>query len=91
LRGEKDPLMSITIELDSHTEELLRAQASARGVPVEDYLRSVAEQVAMGAMVRRASLEEFERDLDAFSEGTEHLPVLSAAALTREAMYQDHD
>jgi hypothetical protein len=44
--------------------------------------------VAVGS---RASLAEFEQDLDLFSEGTETLSELTAADLSREAMYADHD
>jgi hypothetical protein len=36
-------------------------------------------------------LEEFEAAMDALAEGTEHLPVLSAEALTRAGIYRDHD
>ena len=35
--------------------------------------------------------EDFEAALDAFSEGTEHLPILPPESDSREWIYRDHD
>jgi hypothetical protein len=40
---------------------------------------------------RRPTLKEFEADLEAIAEGTDDIPVLSPEALTREAIYGDHN
>lgn len=87
--------MQITIDLEPETEAAVRAQAAARGVEIEEYVRSLMKQWSVAApgeaAPERVSLEEFERDWDLFSEGTEGLPVLSDEDLSREAMYSDHD
>jgi hypothetical protein len=49
-------------------------------------------EAATAELVREdTTLAELDRDLDAFSEGTEALPVLSPEALSRASMYEDHD
>ena len=83
--------MQITIDLEPEAEVALRARAIARGLGIEDYVRSLIEQAGGETKPQRASMEEFERDLDRFSEGTEGLPVLSHEDLSREALYSDHD
>ena len=83
--------MRITINLDPETEVAVRAQAAVRGIPVADYVQSLVEQTHAGIERPRFSLEEFERDMDLLSEGTEGLPVLPDEALSREAMHSDHD
>lgn len=87
--------MQITIDVAPETQSALQQQAQARGLRLEEHLRQMVEQIGRqqygAAAGSRASLAEFERDLNLFSEGTETLPELTAAALTREAMYADHD
>jgi hypothetical protein len=79
--------MTVTIELTPGVQERIQEQAAALGVSLEAYLLSVIEAVAFPAPGERASLEEFEAAMDAFSEGTETLPVLPEEALSRENIY----
>ena len=48
--------MTVTIELKPEVEERAKAEAAARGLPVEDYLEAVIEsQLANGAGGQRAA------------------------------------
>jgi hypothetical protein len=79
--------MTVTIELTPELHERIEEQAVARGVSLEAYLLSLIEAVALPAPGERASLEEFEAAMDAFSEGTEDLPVLPEEGFSRESIY----
>lgn len=88
--------MQVTIDLAPETQSVLLEQAQARGLRLEEHLQQIVEQIGrqqvpVATAGSRATLPEFERDLDFFSEGTETLPALTAADLSREAMYADHD
>jgi hypothetical protein len=83
--------MVVTLELTPEVEQRIIAQAASRGVSLEAYLQSVIEAVALVSPPDEGTLEEFEADMDAFSEGTEHLPILPPEAFTREVIYGDHD
>lgn len=79
--------MTVTLELNPELEERVQAQAIAQGISIEAYLLSLIEAAALPAPGESASLEEFEAAMDAFSEGTEGLPVLTAEAMSRESIY----
>jgi hypothetical protein len=93
--------MTITIELETDAAAVAQTQARAHGLNVneflsrhvEEYLRSLSAQAGMMQPDGRVrfSQEQFERDWDEFSAGTEHLPILSDGDLSREAVYADHD
>ena len=83
--------MTITLDLKPEVEERVLAEAQAQGVPVESYLAGVIEAQVMPERKRRPTLEEFEADLEAIAEGTDDIPVLPPEALTREAIYGDHN
>jgi hypothetical protein len=89
--------MTITLDLDVSTEEKLRAQAAARGVPVEEYLADVVREAANGTAgtltgdASQPAIDEFEADWAAFAEGLDHVLPLAPDAFSREAMYSDHD
>jgi CubicO group peptidase (beta-lactamase class C family) len=51
-------------------------------------LLSVIQGSALPPAPQDATLEEFEAAMDAFSVGTETLPVLPAEAFTRESIYE---
>jgi hypothetical protein len=54
----------------------LVALAKARGVSMDDLLQEVLEGLELPQEAfTETSVEEFERDMDALSEGLEHLPV----------------
>jgi hypothetical protein len=87
-RGMGGALMTVTLELKPELEQQVRTRAAANGVSFEAYLLSVIEDASAIPTFQEATLEEFEAAMDAFSEGTEALPVLPPEALTRESMYE---
>jgi hypothetical protein len=70
--------MTIRLELTPETEARLKAEARAKGLPLE----KVAEQILKEALTERTSargamsVEEFHRMLDTMAEGSEKLPDL---------------
>jgi hypothetical protein len=85
--------MTITLELTPNVAASLAAQAQARGISLDTYVRNLIEEQAAAADYRGPpmTLEQFEAELDALAADSETLPSLPAAALTRESFYQDHD
>jgi hypothetical protein len=85
--------MTITLELTPHVAASLAAQAQARGVSLDTYVRNLIEAQAAAVDHREPSmpLELFEAELDALAADSETLPSLPAEALTRESFDQDHD
>jgi hypothetical protein len=79
--------MTVTLELSPDLEERGLALAAAHGVSLEAYLLSTIEAAALSTLIQDATLEDFEAAMDAFAEGTEHLPVLAPEALSRESIY----
>jgi hypothetical protein len=83
--------MSIRVELNPETEERLKAEARAKGLPLE----KLAEQLLNEALTERnlsrgqMSVEEFHRMLDAMAEGSEKLPDLPTESFSRESFYED--
>jgi len=80
--------MTVTLELDSKLEHRMLIEAAARGMSLESYLLSVIQETATPPPAEDATLEEFEAAMDAFSAGTEALPVLPPEAFTRESIYE---
>ncbi len=84
--------MAITLNLPREVEASLAAQAQALGLQLNSYVQTLLEQQAgMGRSELAANLEQFEAELDALARGSDKLPYLPPAALTRESFYQDHD
>jgi hypothetical protein len=83
--------MTITLQLKPEVEARLLAYVRAQGVSLETYLAGVIEAQVLPGPKRRPTLEEFEADLEAIAEGTDDIPVLPPEALTREAIYGDHN
>jgi HicB family len=79
------------IHLRPEVEARLQAQAKAKGVSLERYVQTLLEQTVLPGASETASDAEFEAAMDALSEGLDHLPVLSAEALTRAGIYRDDD
>ena len=79
------------IHLRPEVEARLQAQAKAKGVSLERYVQTLLEQTVLSGESETASDAEFEAAMDALSEGLDHLPVLSAEALTRAGIYRDDD
>jgi hypothetical protein len=89
--------MAITLNLPPETEKYLREKAAQSGLTLEDYLCALAErdtQSANGSTKpttdERVSPEEFDRRLDAVSEGLPALPALPAD-WSRADLHADHD
>ena len=83
--------MTVTLQLKPEVEQRLLAHAQAQGISLEAYLAGVIEAQVLPGPKRRPTIEEFEADLEAIAEGTDDIPVLPPEALTREAIYGDHN
>lgn len=83
--------MTVRLELKPDVEANLAAQARARGVPLDAYLRGVIEELARIEPARPASPRDIDAILDALAEMGRGLPHLPASALSRDSIYQDHD
>jgi hypothetical protein len=70
--------MTVQLEVASDIARLLQANAVARKISLEDYLRTLAETDSLISSPSNFSLEEFERDrdMDALADGLENLTVL---------------
>ena len=74
-------------EISKETAETLMAQAKARGLSVDDYLKSLLGAASQPG-VPEPSVEEFETDLQAIAENNiAPLPP----DFSREAIYFEHD
>lgn len=84
--------MAITLNLPPEVEASLAAQARTLGLQLNAYVQTLLEQQAgIGHAKQTITLEQFEAELDALAQGSDELPYLPPAALTRETFYQDHD
>jgi hypothetical protein len=77
-----------TIEVAADVVELLHAGASARHLSLNNYLRTLAEENPATAPPLDRTLEVFDRDMDALSDGLEHLPPLPRD-FSRADIYKD--
>lgn len=82
--------MTTQIEVAPDTAQMLQANASARKISLDDYLRKLADTDLLAAAVPNLSLEEFDRDMDELAAGIEGLPVLPPD-FSRADIYADHD
>ena len=83
--------MSATIELEPDLIERLMEKAKEQGQSVNDLLRKLIDEMeALPSKADEYSMEEFEADLNALAEGTEHLPPLPEN-FSREDIYFDRD
>lgn len=84
-------VMTIQIELNPETMELLAARAEAQGIALEEY----AERLLRQAIATRpepegnVSFEELHRMLDAIAEGSEKLPHVPTSAFSHETFYEE--
>jgi hypothetical protein len=84
--------MPTLLEVRPEIADKLVALARARGVSMDDFLQEVLDGLELPQdTLGEASVEEFERDMDALSEGLEHLPVEYRGTYSREDIYLDHD
>ena len=84
--------MVITLELSPEIEASLAAQAQARGLDLDAYVKSLLKQQAVAEdSQQNLSLAQFEAELDALARHSAKIPLLPLEALTRESIYRDHD
>lgn len=82
--------MTVQLEVTSDIAHILQANALARKLSLEEYLRSLAVTDSLINPPSNFSLEEFEKDMDALADGLESLPVLPDD-FSRADIYADHD
>jgi len=84
--------MVISLELPPEIEAGLAAQAQARGLELDAYVKTLLRQQALtGDSQQNVTLAEFEAELDALAVHSAKIPLLPLEALTRESIYRNHD
>lgn len=96
--------MTIQIELTAEEEAVLRERAAQQGRAVEELageaVRSLVQEYRDQAAPQLARVvderggfraERWEAVMASIARGSVHAPVLPPEALTRAAMYDDHD
>ena len=83
--------MTVQLELKPEVEQRVLAHAEASGMTLESYLASVIETQVLPIEPPPSTLEEFAAALDALAEDSDDLPVMMPEALTREAIYGEHN
>jgi hypothetical protein len=87
--------MTVRIELSDQQAAALRAQAEASGMTVENWLTSIAEELASAgsiAHLQRSDPEEWARQFRAWADGHDPaIPVLSDEAMRRNSIYSTED
>jgi len=84
--------MTVKVELTPEVERRLTEQARSRGVELDAYVQKMVEDAAaVPAQVTKIDIDGINAMLDEFAEMGKNLPVIPLSALTREAMYEDHD
>jgi hypothetical protein len=85
--------MTVKIELSPENEAVLKAQAQARGLTIEQWLLQLAvEQVqpASIAHLQKTDPKEWARQFHAWAQSHDpNAPVLSDEAMSRESIYPD--
>jgi uncharacterized protein HemX len=84
--------MTVKVELTPEVEQRLSEHARVRGIELDAYVQKMIEDAA----ARLPNVPKIDRDginamLDELAEMGKDLPVIPLSALTREAMYSDHD
>jgi hypothetical protein len=84
--------MTVKVELTPEVEERLAEQARYRGVELESHIKKLIEDAAaVPPPTPKIDRDGINAMLDEFAEMGKDLPVIPLSALTREAMYEDHD
>lgn len=87
--------MELTISVSEDVKHILEQRAKAYGQDVKTFVESLVQATATQSvdelpLSAPASDAEFEADMQAFAEGTEHLPAYSGT-YSRADIYFDHD
>lgn len=80
----------VTIEVDRETAEVLKMKAEALRLPLDVYLRTLAERDVSVVQAPKPTLEEFDRDMDQLASGLDGLPILPRD-FSRADIYAEHD
>jgi len=83
--------MTIRVELNAESEARLKAEARAKGLPLEKVAEQLLREALAGRTLSRGhmSVEEFHRMLDAMAKGSERLPDLPTESFSRASFYED--
>ena len=81
--------MSLMIELPPELEARFRAEAGARGLPLQAFMQEWLARHAPAEPREPISSAEAERLFDELVESLPDMPVLSEEALRRENLYSD--
>jgi post-segregation antitoxin (ccd killing protein) len=83
--------VQVTVEIPDE----VAAQAEARGVPVEVYVKSLVQQAVPQTLERdrqrRWTPEETRAWLDELAQFSDEIPPMPGETFSREMIYQDHD
>lgn len=87
--------MELTISVSEGVKHILEQRAKAYGQDVKTFIESLVQATATQSVDQLpapapTSDADFEADMQAFSEGTEHLPAYSGT-YSRADIYFDHD
>jgi len=87
--------MELTISVSDEVRHILEQRAKAYGQDMKSFVESIVQANATQSVDELpapapVSDAEFEADMQAFAEGTEHLPAYSGT-YSRADIYFDHD
>ena len=83
--------MTLILKLESDVEAGLAALASAKGLPLDLYVRSLLKQFAAPANSEEMTPEQKAAGFEQLIEGLPEMPVLSDEAMRRDAIYRRGD
>ena len=87
--------MIITLDIPPEIEANLVAEAQARGLSLEAYVKELLQQRVRGRLAadsaRRMTYEEWECDFEAFIDSFPQQPLLSDPAVSRDSIYTRED
>ena len=83
--------MTIILNLEPNVEAGLLALASAKGLPLDLYVRSLLEQFAAPTNSTEMTPERKAAAFEELIEGLPEMPVLSDEAMSRDAIYRRGD
>jgi hypothetical protein len=83
--------VTLILKLEPDVEAGLAALASAKGLPLDLYVRSLLKQFAAPANSPETTPEQKAAAFEQLIEGLPEMPVLSDEAMSRDAIYRKDD
>jgi hypothetical protein len=83
--------MTITLDIAPEVQAQLARQAAAQGRVLEAYAAGLLEEAAHLPVPGHLTEHRLESTLREMAQFSRKIPSLPDEALTREALYQDHD